>query len=387
MKQAPRSAPAHSVDGGDARPYLTFMSNVIDVVPPGVDRFQVRKPMPPAQFDALSKEILDLKKKLNAVILAHNYQVPEIQDVADYVGDSLGLSQQAAKTNAEVIVFCGVHFMAETAKILNPHKVVVLPDKDAGCSLEAELPGPESSRQFQATNPNFYTIAYINCSAEVKALSDVICTSGNAVKIVNAAPKDRDLLFVPDENLGSWVMEQTGRPMTLWRGNCYVHVEWTHASITRIRREFPDAPLVAHPECTKAVRMLADEVCSTEKMVSLLQKVSCQADHHRHRSGHAPSPAKGNARTKPSFRADRQLPLQRVPLHENEHARKSSTIAWQTCSRGSNSMRRRFDARGFPSNGCWKSARGPDQNLYTSAVTSLMSFFSRPGAGWLSYVS
>jgi quinolinate synthase len=247
------------------------MSNVIDVLPPGVDRFQVRKPMPPAQFDALSKEILDLKKKLNAVILAHNYQVSEIQDVADYVGDSLGLSQQAAKTPAEVIVFCGVHFMAETAKILNPHKVVVLPDKDAGCSLEQSCPAPKL-KEFQATNPNFYTIAYINCSAAVKALSDVICTSGNAVKIVNAAPKDKDLLFVPDENLGSWVMEQSGRPMTLWRGDCYVHVEWTHASITRIRREFPDAPLVAHPECTKAVRMLADVVCSTEKMVDYCKK-------------------------------------------------------------------------------------------------------------------
>ena len=247
------------------------MSNVIDVLPPGVDRFQVRKPMPPAQFDALSKEILDLKKKLNAVILAHNYQVAEIQDVADYVGDSLGLSQQAAKTPAEVIVFCGVHFMAETAKILNPHKVVVLPDKDAGCSLEQSCPAPKL-KEFQATNPNFYTIAYINCSAGVKALSDVICTSGNAVKIVNAAPKDKDLLFVPDENLGSWVMEQTGRPMTLWRGDCYVHVEWTHASITRIRREFPDAPLVAHPECTKAVRMLADVVCSTERMVDYCKK-------------------------------------------------------------------------------------------------------------------
>src|SRR5678815_4453564 len=247
------------------------MSNVIDVLPPGVDRFQVRKPMPPAQFDALSKEILALKKKLNAVILAHNYQVPEIQDIADYVGDSLGLAQQAAKTSADVIVFCGVHFMAETAKILNPNKIVVLPDLDAGCSLEASCPA-DKLKALQDTNPNFYTIAYINCSAEVKALSDVICTSGNAVKIVNAAPKDRDLLFVPDENLGAWVMEQTGRPMTLWKGNCYVHVEWTHASIVRIRDEFPGAPLVAHPECTRAVRMLADEVCSTEKMVTYCQR-------------------------------------------------------------------------------------------------------------------
>jgi quinolinate synthase len=240
--------------------------DVTEIQPAGVDRFPVRRPMPRAQFDALSREILALKKKLNAVILAHNYQVGEIQDVADYVGDSLGLSQQAAKTPAEVIVFCGVHFMAETAKILNPNKTVVLPDKDAGCSLEESCPAPKL-QAFQKTNPNFHTIAYINCSAAVKALSDVICTSGNAVKIVNAAPRERDLLFVPDENLGSWVIEKTGRPMTLWRGNCYVHVEWTHASITRIRREFPGAPLIAHPECTQAVRMLADEVCSTERMV------------------------------------------------------------------------------------------------------------------------
>lgn len=232
-----------------------------------VDRFPTRPVLPPERLDALSRDILALKQKLNAVILAHNYQVPEIQDVADYVGDSLGLSQQAAKTSAQVIVFCGVHFMAETAKILNPDKVVVLPDLDAGCSLEESCPA-EKLAAFQRTNPKFYTIAYINCSAAVKAISDVICTSGNAVKIVQAAPPDRDLLFVPDENLGSWVMEQTGRPMTLWKGNCYVHVEWTHAAITRIRREHPGAPLVAHPECTRAVRQLATEVCSTEKMVT-----------------------------------------------------------------------------------------------------------------------
>src|SRR4051812_1179874 len=242
------------------------MANTVQISVPGVDRYPVRQPMPPAKFDPLARDILALKKKLNAVILAHNYQVPEIQDVADYVGDSLGLSQQAAQTDAEVIVFCGVHFMAETAKILNPNKIVVLPDKDAGCSLEASCPA-DKLKALQSTNPNFWTIAYINCSAEVKALSDVIVTSGNAVRIVNAAPKDRDLLFVPDENLGAWVMEQTGRPMQLWRGNCYVHVEWTHAAILRIRQEFPGAPVVAHPECTRAVRMLADEVCSTEKMV------------------------------------------------------------------------------------------------------------------------
>src|ERR1700726_450160 len=247
------------------------MTDIAPTLPPGIDRLPLRKPMPRAQFDLLAREIFALKKQLNAVILAHNYQVPEIQDVSDFVGDSLGLSQEAAKTNADVIVFCGVHFMAETAKILNPNKIVVLPDNDAGCSLEQSCPAPKLAK-LQATNPNFYTVTYINCSAEVKALSDVICTSGNAVKIVNASPKERDLLFVPDENLGAWVMEQTGRKMTLWQGSCYAHVEFTHAGVMRIRRQFPDAPLVAHPECTKAVRMLADEICSTEKMVDYCRR-------------------------------------------------------------------------------------------------------------------
>ena len=251
------------------------MFNAPDVQPAGVDRFPTRRVLPPERLDALSRDIVALKRKLNAVILAHNYQVPEIQDVADFVGDSLGLAQHAAKTSAEVIVFCGVHFMAETAKILNPGKIVILPDRDAGCSLEESCPGAKL-KALQETNPNFWTIAYINCSAEVKALSDCICTSGNAVKIVNAAPKGRDILFVPDENLGGWVMEQTGRPMTLWKGDCYVHVEWTHAAITRIRQQHPDAPLVAHPECPKAVRMLADEVCSTEKMVSWCKRTAAK---------------------------------------------------------------------------------------------------------------
>jgi quinolinate synthase len=252
------------------------MISANEVEPGGTLVSGVRKPLPRERFDALSREILELKTKHNAVILAHNYQVPEIQDVADYVGDSLGLSQQAAQTDADVIVFAGVHFMAETAKILNPHKKVILPDKDAGCSLEESCPG-DKLKALQDTNPNFWTVAYINCSAEVKALSDVICTSGNAKKIVEACPPDKDLLFVPDENLGSWVIEQTGRPMQLWQGNCYVHVEWTHNAITRIRAEYPDAPIVAHPECTKAVRMLADEVCSTEKMVTWCKAADAEA--------------------------------------------------------------------------------------------------------------
>ena len=215
------------------------------------------------------EEILDLKERRNAVILAHNYQVGPIQDLADFVGDSLGLSYKASETNADVIAFCGVHFMGETAKIINPTKKVVIPDMDAGCSLSDSCP-PEDLAAFLAAHPekNYYVIAYINCSAGVKALADVICTSGNAVKIVESAPEDRPILFVPDQNLGSWVMEKTGRKMDLWQGNCYVHVEFTRNSIASIRKDYPDAKVVAHPECTFAVRMLADEVCSTEKMVS-----------------------------------------------------------------------------------------------------------------------
>ena len=228
---------------------------------------QPRHAMTKDKFTPLAKEIFTLKRQLNAVILAHNYQVPEIQDVADFVGDSLGLAQQAAATNADVIVFCGVHFMAETAKILNPNKIVVLPDKDAGCSLEESCPAPKLA-ELQRTNPNFWTIAYINCSAAVKALCDVIVTSGNAEKIVNAAPKDKDLLFVPDENLGQWVMEQTGRPMTLWKGNCYAHVEFQRDQVLAAKQQFPDAKIIVHPESVRAVRELADAVCSTEKMIT-----------------------------------------------------------------------------------------------------------------------
>jgi quinolinate synthase len=228
-----------------------------------------------AESGPLAAEIRALKRDLKAVILAHNYQRPEIQDVADYVGDSLGLAQQAAQTSAEVIVFCGVHFMAETAKILNPGKIVVLPDREAGCSLEASCPADQLAA-LQATNPNFWTIAYINCSAAVKALSDVIVTSGNAERIVNAAPRDRDLLFVPDENLGAWVMEQTGRPMTLWKGDCYAHVEFQRDHILKARAQFPAAKVVVHPESLREVRDLADVVCSTEKMITF-----CQADSAR----------------------------------------------------------------------------------------------------------
>ena len=225
----------------------------------------------------LKEDILRLKKEKNAVILAHNYQVGPIQDIADYLGDSLGLAYKAQETSADVIAFCGVHFMAETAKILNPEKTVILPDKDAGCSLEQACPADKLEAFLKENkDKNYYVIAYINCSAGVKALCDVICTSGNAPKIVNQAPKDRPILFVPDENLGQWVIEQTGRKMDLWKGNCYVHVEFTRQSIKKIKDEYPDAVVVAHPECPKAVRLLADEVCSTEKMVHFCRETPAQ---------------------------------------------------------------------------------------------------------------
>ena len=231
-------------------------------------RFVMPVAAPPAPSVDLRSEIIRLKKERNAIILAHNYQVREIQEVADFVGDSLGLSYKAKEADADVIAFCGVHFMAETAKIVNPSKIVVLPDKDAGCSLEQSCPGPALEEYLRRhADQNFFVIAYINCSAEVKALSDCICTSGNAKRIVEATPADRNILFVPDANLGAWVMEQTGRKMDLWQGACYVHVEFTRDSILRIKAAHPDAPVVAHPECTFAVRLLADEVCSTEKMV------------------------------------------------------------------------------------------------------------------------
>jgi quinolinate synthase len=226
----------------------------------------------------LSSEILELKRERNAIILAHNYQVREIQELADYVGDSLGLSYRAAETDADVIAFCGVHFMGETAKIVNPTKTVVIPDMDAGCSLSDSCPA-DKLEAFLNAHPEkeYYVVAYINCSAGVKALSDVICTSGNAPKIVESIPQGRNILFVPDQNLGAWVTEQTGRKMDLWQGNCYVHVEFTRDSIQRIRAEHPDAPVVAHPECTYAVRLLADEVCSTERMVTYCQQSPSKA--------------------------------------------------------------------------------------------------------------
>lgn len=225
----------------------------------------------PPKLTPIQEEILVLKRERNAVILAHNYQIEAIQQVADYVGDSLGLSYQAQAAQADVILFCGVHFMAETAKIVNPGRTVLLPDLGAGCSLSDSCPADRLAA-YKAANPHVYVVAYINCSAGVKALSDVICTSGNAVKMVNQIPADREILFVPDQNLGQWVSQKTGRPMRLWPGSCYAHVMFTVQAVEKARAQFPGAPVVAHPECVQAVRDIADEVCSTELMVKFAKE-------------------------------------------------------------------------------------------------------------------
>lgn len=225
-------------------------------------------------FSQLQKQIIALKEQKHAVILAHNYQIAEIQELADFVGDSLGLSYQAAQADADVICFCGVHFMAETAKIVNPAKRVILPDMEAGCSLSDSCPA-EKLAAYKEKNPNDYIVAYINCSAAVKALADVICTSGNAVKMVENVPADRDILFVPDQNLGQWVSHQTGRKIKLWPGSCYAHVLFSKEQIIEIKLAYPDAKVVAHPECVESIRNLADEVCSTEKMVHFCKSSDC----------------------------------------------------------------------------------------------------------------
>lgn len=211
-------------------------------------------------------EILRLKKEKNAVILAHYYQIDEIQDIADYVGDSLGLSQQASNTNADIILFAGVHFMAETAKIINPSKKVIMPDINAGCSLADSCPA-ESFEQFIQQHPDHKVISYINCSAAVKTLSDVICTSGNALQIVESFPKDQKLIFAPDKNLGGYINNLTGRNMVLWNGSCEVHDILSTEKIIQLKKENPDAKLIAHPECKSQVLALADFIGSTAAML------------------------------------------------------------------------------------------------------------------------
>ncbi|HAX50215.1 MAG TPA: quinolinate synthase NadA [Ignavibacteria bacterium] len=219
----------------------------------------------------LEEEILELKKKMNAVILAHYYQESEIQDIADYIGDSLELSRRAASTEADVIVFAGVHFMAETAKILNPGKKVLLPDLNAGCSLAEGCPAP-MFKKFREEYPDHLVISYINCSAAVKALSDIICTSSNAVKIVEQLPKDQKIIFAPDKNLGRYIMKKTGRNMLLWDGSCIVHETFSDRKMIALKTENPNALLIAHPECEEVVLSRADFVGSTSALLNFTKE-------------------------------------------------------------------------------------------------------------------
>jgi quinolinate synthase len=219
----------------------------------------------------LVKEINRLKKEKNAVILAHYYQRPEIQDIADYVGDSLGLSQQAAKTTADLIVFAGVHFMGETAKILNPTKKVVLPDLKAGCSLAESAP-PDLFKNFLDQHPGHIVITYINCSAEIKAMSDIICTSANAEKIVNSVPKDQPIIFAPDKNLGKYLINKTGRDMVLWEGACIVHEAFAIDKLLELHKQHPNAKIVAHPESETHILKVAHYVGSTTGMINFVKR-------------------------------------------------------------------------------------------------------------------
>ncbi len=218
-------------------------------------------------------EIEKLKKEKNAVILAHYYQEADIQDIADYIGDSLGLSQQAAKTDKDIIVFAGVHFMAETAKILSPQKKVLLPDLKAGCSLADSCP-PEKFKKFKEQHPDHIVITYINCTADIKALSDIICTSSNAVKIVESLPKDQKIIFAPDKNLGAYINKVTNRNMLLWDGACMVHEIFSVEKIVRLKEKHPDADLVAHPECEAILLEKADFIGSTTAILNYVGKSS-----------------------------------------------------------------------------------------------------------------
>ncbi len=219
----------------------------------------------------LFDEIARLKKEKNAVLLAHYYQEPDIQDVADYIGDSLGLAQQAEKTDADVIVFAGVHFMAETAKILNPRKKVLLPDLNAGCSLSDSCP-PPLFKAFKDKHPDHIVISYINCSAGIKALSDIICTSSNAKQIVDSLPKEQKIIFAPDKNLGAYINKTTGRNMVLWNGACMVHEIFSLEKITKLKERHPQAKMIAHPECEEAILLLADFIGSTTQLLKYTQQ-------------------------------------------------------------------------------------------------------------------
>ena len=214
-------------------------------------------------------EIKELCLKANAIILAHYYQAPEIQDIADFIGDSLDLSRKAANNDADIIIFCGVHFMAETAKILSPNKTVLLPDIDAGCSLADDCPA-EEFQKFREENPDHYVVSYINCTAEVKAQSDLICTSSNAVSLVEKIPKDKRIIFAPDKNLGRWVQKNSGRKLKLWPGSCVVHETFSEEALLKLKYKHPDSKVIAHPECSQNLLALSDFIGSTSKLLDFV---------------------------------------------------------------------------------------------------------------------
>lgn len=214
-------------------------------------------------------EIKELCLKANAIILAHYYQAPEIQDIADFIGDSLDLSRKAANNDADIIIFCGVHFMAETAKILSPNKTVLLPDIDAGCSLADDCPA-EEFQKFREENPDHYVVSYINCTAEVKAQSDLICTSSNAVSLVEKIPKDKRIIFAPDKNLGRWVQKKSGRELKLWPGSCVVHETFSEEALLKLKYKHPDSKVIAHPECSQNLLVLSDFIGSTSKLLDFV---------------------------------------------------------------------------------------------------------------------
>lgn len=222
----------------------------------------------------LFEEIRKLKKEKNAVILAHYYQEPDIQDIADYIGDSLGLAQNAVKTTADIILFAGVHFMAETAKILNPSKKVVMPDSKAGCSLADSCP-PVLFKKFIEQHPGHVVISYINCTAEIKALSDIICTSSNAVKVVESVPEGTPIIFAPDRNLGRYIENKTGKKMVLWNGSCMVHEIFSLEKILKLKKQHPSAKIIAHPECEENILQTADFIGSTTGLLKYTQTDSC----------------------------------------------------------------------------------------------------------------
>ena len=221
--------------------------------------------------EEMKKEIIRLKREKNAVILGHYYQRHEIQELSDFVGDSLALAQEAQRTEADIIVFCGVHFMAETAKILNPQRKVLLPDMEASCSLAESCKADEFAK-FKAEHPDHMVISYVNCSAEIKALSDLICTSGNAEKLVRSLPEDQKIIFAPDRNLGGYINQVTGRQMVLWNGVCTVHDAMQADAVLQLKIQHPDAPVVAHPECNPALLKVADFIGSTKAMLNYIQQ-------------------------------------------------------------------------------------------------------------------